>query len=174
MQIRFIIIMIVVSLFVLPVHGQKAEMPIAVAAPVVFPASAVPPAVPAVAAKKEFIPISDIDISHLKDPAQFFWGIDPFSKQPGFVKVDHEKESPLDKLKLEAIIFEPKDPVAIINGVLVKQGDTIEDFVVEVIAANYIVVRGERIRAEVSFYVAKEVVSDIEQAIANAKKESKK
>lgn len=116
--------------------------------------------------KKDFMPISDVDITHLKDPAQFFWGIDPFLRQPGFAKINEKEESPLDRLHLEAIIYEPKNPIAVINGKNVSQGDRFDDFIIETISKNSVVVRGDGFLSEIGFSSEKEAAtSDIEASV---------
>ncbi len=133
MPTNSLLILVMTLSFVLLAHGQKAEEKV----------------------KSEFVPISDVDFSHLESPAQFFWGIDPFFKHPGFSQIDAEAASPLERIELQAIIYDKEAPMAIVNGLSVSQGDMIEDFVIERIGVNYLVVRGEGMVAEVKFAAPK-------------------
>jgi len=129
------------------------------------PASAPAPAT--TVSKKIFVSISDVDFSQLALPPQFKWGGDPFLKQPGFVAVDPDLEQTPDKLHLEAIIFDPEDPIAIVNGKSVRVGNHVSDYVVEVITASYVVVRGHGGRSELNLAAASEKASiaDIQPSV---------
>lgn len=78
------------------------------------------------------------DDADLKARPQLEWGRSPFSKPPGVTIEPRE----IIELKLEAILFDEKDPTAIINGKIVKKGSSVSDkgFVSE-IGYNYVLVK---------------------------------
>lgn len=113
--------------------------------------------------KSELKPISDVDFSILNSPPQFIWGFNAFLRKPGFAMIDPSTDliSP-DKFSLEAILFDPVDPVAIINEQTVGLGDKIEGMEVDSIGANYVVLRGQGLLFELALPPVSESAHAIE------------
>jgi len=80
--------------------------------------------------------ISDVNLSYFSTMPNVGWGRDPFLKTPGFAKVDskHHEDPP----RLEAILFNDKNPTALVNGTVVSTGEYIEGKRVAKIGQNFI------------------------------------
>jgi hypothetical protein len=65
------------------------------------------------------------------------WGLDPFEKAPGYAELITKEE----KFVLTGVMYSQKLPVAMINGVSVREGEIIEGRIVEEIGENYAVLR---------------------------------
>jgi hypothetical protein len=107
--------------------------------------------------------ISDVDFDYLQKQPTLDWGPSPFSKKPGFAAFDPAlDEISIDQFKLGGIIFDSRDPVAIINGETVGVGDDIDGLVVDVIKPNYVIISGDGNRFELSLGVPKEAKQSAE------------
>jgi hypothetical protein len=99
---------------------------------------------------------SEVSFDHLKLAPQLNWGKDPFSRKPGFVATNPADEPNPGQFKLDAIVYDSEDPLAIINGITVGVDDEIGDLTVEEIAPNYVVVHGEGVRFELTLALPKD------------------
>lgn len=107
--------------------------------------------------------VSDVDFTHLTSPPQFEWGFNPFLRTPGFAAIDPDNDvlTP-DQLELDAIIHDPDEPLAIINGRTVGIGDLVEGLRIETIAANYVLIKGDGQHFELALPPAREAASAAE------------
>lgn len=83
--------------------------------------------------------ISECDTSFLSKDPGLNWAADPFLKKPGFAV----KETELDDLKLEAVIWDRESPRAVVNGMGVSRGDRVHGKKVIKIGENYVVLEQE-------------------------------
>jgi len=101
-------------------------------------------------ASEKLAPLSDVDYQHLSSNPKLTWGRDPFYRSPGFATVPAGEKLTPDQFHLEGIIYDPEDPIAVINGTTFGIGDTVDSLTVEAIAANYVVLKGEKLHFEIA------------------------
>ena len=70
---------------------------------------------------------------------ELHWAWDPFRRTPGYTVVI--KKPNLPTLTLEAVVFDDKNPVAIVNGKPSHLGDRFGDFEIVKIGKNFILVK---------------------------------
>ncbi len=89
------------------------------------------------AAKLEILTF--VDEGFVRKKPELVWGHDPFLKRPGQTNTVEEK---VEELHLNAIITDRKNAVAMINGQIVKVGDTLTSGgKVTAIGSNYVLVK---------------------------------
>ncbi len=81
--------------------------------------------------------LSYVDESFFSTGPKLNWGRDPFIKAPGYSTAGEVE----GHHKLEALIYSPDNPRAIVNGHIVKVGSkTVEGFEVQKIGPDYVVI----------------------------------
>jgi len=74
----------------------------------------------------------------LEETKDFNWGSDPFLKYPGLF----EDPNPTQEIiTLEAVLYNKKDPVAIVNGKAVSENSVISNYRVQKIGSNYVILQ---------------------------------
>lgn len=63
-------------------------------------------------AAEKYLMLSDTYTETLREEIKLFWGEDAFKKDPGFVEAKKEAELP----SLSAIMYDPDNPLAVVNG----------------------------------------------------------
>ena len=107
-------------------------------------------------ASAKMAPVVDVDYGLLKAPVEFDWGADPFEKTPGFQQIDPALAATAGiQMKLEAVIYDPKEPMAVVGGQPVGVGDEIGDKKVAVIGPNYVILEGQGSKLELTLPPAK-------------------
>jgi hypothetical protein len=109
--------------------------------------------------------ISETDLSFFTSNPKLPWGDDPFEKQPGYALVKAE-ENPF---KLDGILYNKKEPIALINGKSLKVGERVKDRTVVSIGENFVVLKkkdseielvlppiSENVNEELEYYEADE------------------
>jgi hypothetical protein len=132
---------------------------------------------PSTPPKRTLTTLSDVDFKHLSAAPELNWGFNPFLRKPGYAVIDPTTDliTP-DKFKLDAIIYEKDDPLAIVNDHTVGVGDHIDGMEIEEIAPNYVTLRGQGLYFELAMPPARETAStaEIEPVLATPKKEKSK
>ena len=106
--------------------------------------------------KSPFERLIDVDYSFFMTKAKLPWGIDPFQKEPGFVKVDSVE----DKFVLEGVFYSKDTQMAIVNGMSVSAGDMVGDRHVEEIGENYVILRKQDSEIELNIPPIRDPASD--------------
>jgi hypothetical protein len=88
----------------------------------------------------DFQPIPDIDLGFLLVQPKLPWGNDPFLKNPGFAEAKTAEE----KFVLVGIAWSEDEPMAVINGRAMVEGDQIGTRTIATIGKNYVLLeKGE-------------------------------
>ncbi len=82
----------------------------------------------------------DIKVDELQMPVKSKWGADPFVRYEDR-RTGAEEEAYLPEFSIEGIITDGIKPLAIIDGRFYRKGDVIEDFVIEDILSDRIMLR---------------------------------
>lgn len=98
----------------------------------------------------------EVDYSFFMTKAKLPWGVDPFLKEPGFVKIQSVEE----KFVLTGIFYSKDQPMAIVNGISVGTGDQVGDRKVEEIGENYIILKKQNSEIELNLPPLREPASD--------------
>ena len=81
--------------------------------------------------------LSDMDLGFLLSHPKMPWGEDPFIMDPGYAQVPSTE----DKFTLNGIFFTKNDPMAVVNGKTVHEGDLVGDRRISEIGVNYVILK---------------------------------
>ena len=98
------------------------------------------------AEKNGFESIKEVDLNYFLNPPKLPWGVDPFLKSPGFAQVPATDE----KYVLNGVFYSRANPMAIVNGKSVKNGDLIGDRLVQEIGENFVILRRDDSEVEIN------------------------